>query len=25
LLVCIGYGILVINGPAAIPTKKRGK
>lgn len=25
LLVCIGYGVLVINGPAAIPTKKRGK
>ena len=25
LLVCIGYGILLINGPAAVSTKKRGK
>ena len=24
LLVSIGYGLLVINGPAAIPAKKRG-
>lgn len=24
LLVCIGYGLLVVNGPAAVPTKKRG-
>lgn len=25
LLVCIGYGVLVVNGPAAVPGKKRGK
>jgi hypothetical protein len=24
LLVCIGYGLLVLNGPASVPTKKRG-
>lgn len=23
LIICIGFGVLVINGPAAIPTKKR--
>lgn len=25
LLVCIGYGVLLINGPAAVSTKKRGE
>lgn len=25
LLVCIGYGVLMINGPAASPTNKRGE
>jgi len=24
LLVCIGYGLLVVNSPAAVPSKKRG-
>lgn len=24
ILVCIGYGVLLINGPAAVPIKKRG-
>jgi hypothetical protein len=23
-LVCIGYGLLVVNGPAAVPSKRRG-
>jgi hypothetical protein len=25
LLVNIGFGVLMVNGPVAIPTKKRGK
>jgi hypothetical protein len=24
LLVCIGYGVLSINGPPAVPAKRRG-
>jgi len=24
LLVCIGYGVLLVNGPAAVPAKRRG-
>ena len=24
LLICVGYGLLVVNSPAAVPTKKRG-
>jgi len=25
LVVCLGFGVLMINGPVAVPTKKRGK
>lgn len=25
LLVCIGFGIVMVNSPVAVPTKKRGK
>lgn len=24
VLICIGYGVLLVNGPAAIPAKRRG-
>jgi hypothetical protein len=24
-LVCIGYGVLLVNGPAAVPAKRRGE
>ena len=25
LLVCLGFGVLMVNSPPAVPTKKRGK